>query len=46
MTAQHRKKRTNTHALSGIEKHDPSIKATKTYALDRMVTVTGGKNFL
>jgi hypothetical protein len=40
-TAQHRKTRTNTHALSRIRTHNPSTKAVKTHALNRAVTVIG-----
>jgi hypothetical protein len=36
---QHRKMRTNIHALSGIRTHNPSVQAIKTYALDRVATV-------
>jgi hypothetical protein len=41
---QHRKTRTNIHALSGIRTHDPSNQPAKTHASDRTATVTG-KNF-
>jgi hypothetical protein len=40
-TTQHRKTRTNIHALSGIRTHDPSNKPAKTHASDRTATVTG-----
>jgi hypothetical protein len=40
-TTQHKKKRTNIHALSGIETHDPSNQPAKTHASDRTTTVTG-----
>jgi hypothetical protein len=40
-TAQHRKTRTNIHALSGIRTHDPSNQPVKTHASDRTATVTG-----
>jgi hypothetical protein len=40
-TAQHRKTRKNTHALSRIRAHNPSTKAVKTHALNREVTVIG-----
>jgi hypothetical protein len=40
-TTQHRKTRTNIHALSGIRTHDPSTQPAKTHASDRTVTVTG-----
>jgi hypothetical protein len=38
-TTQHRKTRTNIHALSGIRTHDPSNQPTKTHASDRTATV-------
>jgi hypothetical protein len=38
---QHRKTRTNIHALSGIRTHDPSNQPAKTHASDSTVTVTG-----
>jgi hypothetical protein len=38
---QHRKTRTNIHALSGIRTHDPSNQPVKTHASDRTATVTG-----
>jgi hypothetical protein len=38
-TAQRRKARTNNHAFSGIQTHDPRIQATKTHAPDRATTV-------
>jgi hypothetical protein len=41
MTTQHRKTRTNVHALSGIRTNDPSNQSTKTHASDRTATVTG-----
>jgi hypothetical protein len=40
-TTQHRKTRTNIHALSGIRPHDPSNQLAKTHASDRTATVTG-----
>jgi hypothetical protein len=40
-TTQHRKTRTNIHALSGIRTHDPSNQLAKTHASDRTATVTG-----
>jgi hypothetical protein len=40
-TAQHRKTRTNIHALSGIRTHDPSNQPAKTHASDRTDSVTG-----
>jgi hypothetical protein len=40
-TTQHRKTRTNIHALSGIRTHDPSNQPTKTDASDSTATVTG-----
>jgi hypothetical protein len=40
-TKQHRKTRTNIHALSGIRTHDPSNQPAKTHASDRTATVTG-----
>jgi hypothetical protein len=39
-TTQHRKTRTNIHALSGIRTHDPSTQPAKTHASDRTATVT------
>jgi hypothetical protein len=42
-TTQHRKTRTNIHALSGIRTHDPSNQPVKTHASDRTATVTGKK---
>jgi hypothetical protein len=39
-TTQHRKTRTNIHALSGIQTHDPSNQPDKTHASDRTATVT------
>jgi hypothetical protein len=39
-TTQHRKTRTNIHALSGIRTHDPSNQPAKTHASDRTATVT------
>jgi hypothetical protein len=38
---QHRKTRTNIHALSGIRTHDSSNQPAKTHASDRTATVTG-----
>jgi hypothetical protein len=40
-TTQYRKTRTNIHALSGIQTHDPSNQPAKTHAADRKATVTG-----
>jgi hypothetical protein len=40
-TTQHRKMRTNIHALSGIRTHDPSNQPAKTLTSDRTATVTG-----
>jgi hypothetical protein len=40
-TTQHRKMRTNIHALSRIRTHDPSNQPAKTHASDRTATVTG-----
>jgi hypothetical protein len=40
-TTQHRKTRTNIHALSRIRTHDPSNQPAKTHASDRTATVTG-----
>jgi hypothetical protein len=40
-TTQHRKRRTNIHALSGIRTHDPSNQPAKTHASDRTATVIG-----
>jgi hypothetical protein len=40
-TTQHRKTRTNIHALSGIRTHGPSNQPAKTHASDRTATVTG-----
>jgi hypothetical protein len=39
-TTQHRKTRTNIHALSGIRTHDPSNQPAKTLASDRTAAVT------
>jgi hypothetical protein len=39
-TTQHRKTRTNIHALSGIRTHDSSNQPFKTHASDRTATVT------
>jgi hypothetical protein len=44
-TTQHRKTRTNIHALSGIRTHNPSNQPAKTHASDRTATVTGGSIF-
>jgi hypothetical protein len=47
-TTQHRKTRTNIHALRGIQTHDPSNQPAKTHASDRTATVTTlplNKNF-
>jgi hypothetical protein len=38
-TAQHRKTRTNSHALSGIQTYDPSFQAAKTHAIHRAASV-------
>jgi hypothetical protein len=43
-TTQHRKTRTNIHALSGIQTHVPSNQPAKTDASDRTATVTGTLN--
>jgi hypothetical protein len=40
-TTQHRKTRTNIHALRGIRTHEPSNQLAKTHASDRTATVTG-----
>jgi hypothetical protein len=40
-TTQHRKTRSNIHALIGIRTHDPSNHPAKTHASDRTATVTG-----
>jgi hypothetical protein len=40
-TTQHRKTRTNIHALSGIRTHDPSNQPAKSHASDSTATVTG-----
>jgi hypothetical protein len=40
-TTQHRKTRTNNHALSGTRTQDPSNQPAKTHASDRTATVTG-----
>jgi hypothetical protein len=40
-TTQHRKTRTDIHALSRIRTHDPSNQLAKTHASDRTATVTG-----
>jgi hypothetical protein len=45
-TTQHRKMRTNIHALSGIRTHDHSNQPAKTHASDRTVTVTGSHSSL
>jgi hypothetical protein len=39
-TTQHKKTRTNIHALNGIRTHDPSNQPAKTHASDRTATVT------
>jgi hypothetical protein len=44
-TTQHRKTRTNIHALSGIRTHDPSNHPAKTHGSDRTATVTGTKYY-
>jgi hypothetical protein len=43
---QHRKTRTNIHALSGIRTHDPRNQPAKTHASDRMATVTDYVSFI
>jgi hypothetical protein len=40
-TTQHRKTRTNIHALSGIRTHDLCNQHAETHASDRTATVTG-----
>jgi hypothetical protein len=45
MKTQHRKTRTNIHALSGIRTHDRSNQPAKTHASDRTATVTGLDDF-
>jgi hypothetical protein len=40
-TTQHRRTRTNIHALSGIRTHNPSNQSAKTHTSDRTATVTG-----
>jgi hypothetical protein len=40
-TTHDRKTRTNIHAFSGIQPHDPSSKPAKTHTSDRTATVTG-----
>jgi hypothetical protein len=40
-TTQHRKTRTNIHALGGIRTHDPRNQPAKTHASDRTATVAG-----
>jgi hypothetical protein len=40
-TTQHRKTRTNVHAMSGIRTQQPTGQAAKTHASDRTATVTG-----
>jgi hypothetical protein len=40
-TTQHRKTRTNIHALSGIRTHDPSNQPVETHASDRTATAIG-----
>jgi hypothetical protein len=35
--------RTNIHALSGIQTHDPSNQPAKTHASDRTATVAGSE---
>lgn len=37
-TGQHRKRRTDIHALSGFRAHDPRIQPAKNHALDSAVT--------
>jgi hypothetical protein len=44
-TTQHRKTRTNIHALSGIRTHDPGNQPAKIHASDRTATVTGKSRF-
>jgi hypothetical protein len=39
-TTQHRKMRTNIHVLSGIQTHDPSVRAIKADTPDHAATVT------
>jgi hypothetical protein len=41
---QHRKTRTNIHALSGIRTHDPSNQPAKIHASGRTTTVTGSSD--
>jgi hypothetical protein len=45
-TTQHRKTRTNIHALSGIRTHDPNNQPAKTHASDRKAAVTGIERLL
>jgi hypothetical protein len=45
-TTQHRKTRTNIHALSGIRTHNPSNQPVKTHASDRTATVTSAVDIL
>jgi hypothetical protein len=45
-TTQHRKTRTNIHALSEIRTHGPSNQPAKTHASDRMATVTGNNKII
>jgi hypothetical protein len=40
-TTQHRKTRTNIHALSEIRTHDPSVRAAEASALNCVATVIG-----
>jgi cytochrome c553 len=40
-TAQHRKTKTNIHAVSGIRTHDLSDQAIKAYASDRAAAGSG-----
>jgi hypothetical protein len=44
-TTQHKKTRTNIHALTKIRTHDPSNQPAKTHASDRRATVTGKTRF-
>jgi hypothetical protein len=44
-TTQHRKTRTNIHALNGIRTHDPSNQPAKTHSSDRTAAATGGRKF-
>ena len=44
-TWQHSQK-TDIHALSGIQTHDPSKRAAQTHALDRVATGIGSNQFI